>query len=72
MSMTYGHDIAVKDDPFLTKIKRLLDIVVMFPPERLALLERIPFRRFGWFSIDDTGNADSSGTHPFMASWGTI
>lgn len=70
--MTYGHDIALKDDPYLAKIKRLLDIVLMFPPERLALLEYIPFREIGLFSIENNSNSDLSGTHPLMASWRTI
>ncbi|KAI9566799.1 cytochrome P450 [Boletus coccyginus] len=42
MSVTYGYDVAPKDDPFVAPIEEVEQIVVVMTPERAALLDLFP------------------------------
>lgn len=74
LSISYGYDAAIENDPFLTKIMRLVDLIVtVLTPERAALLGAIPFREFRILSIKYKDNlVDYSGTHSFLVPRRTI
>lgn len=44
MSITYGHDVALKDDPFLNPIEETNRIAILMTPERALVLHIFPQR----------------------------
>jgi len=47
MAVTYGYDAAPVEDPFVTKVERLISLFLeVLTPERAALIGAIPLREF--------------------------